>query len=209
MSSREDQSNSFLNSESLDENFFIAIVEKKLEISRDKFKLRLVFISSAAGKNDNFISVVYRAKINIELIENNQRQFVDVIIKAMLSTLPEIKEWSVFPREQFMYEGIIGEFENTWKERANETICFGPSCIKIETEPYEIIVLDDLKAEGYAMMNRKIGCDEIQTKLVLDKLARFHAASAVRYQKVGCLLNYLIFASYASIILGWHSKVLS
>lgn len=197
MSLRDDQSNSFLSSDTLDDNFFISVVERKLKISKEKFKLRLVFMSSAAGKNDNYISVVYRARINVELIENNQRQFVDVIIKAMLSNLPEIKAWSVFPREQFMYEGIIEKFEDIWRERANREIKFGPNCIKVETEPYEIIVLDDLKAEGYLMMNRKIGCNEIQVKLVLQKLAQFHAASAIRYQKVNFLsLTQLTLLSF-------------
>jgi hypothetical protein len=184
MSSREEQSDAFLSSEALSDDFFIDIVERKLKISREKFKLRLVFISPATGKNENYVSVVYRARINIELIESNQRQFVDVIIKALLSTLPELKEWSVFPRERFMYEEIIENFEKLLKEKAEEEIEFGPKCIKVETDPYEIIVLDDLKAEGYQMLNRKVGVDEIQAKLVLNKLAKFHAASAIRYQKV-------------------------
>lgn len=143
-----------------------------------------MFITPATGKNENCVAVVYRARINIELIETNQRQFVDVIVKAMLSTLPELKEWSVFPREIFVYEEIIKNFEEILREKAHEEIEFGPKCIKVETDPYEIIVLDDLKAEGFQMLNRKVGMDEIQAKLVLDKLAKFHAASALRYQKV-------------------------
>lgn len=177
MSSREAQSDAFLSSDALSDEFFIDIVERKLKISREKFKLRLVFISPATGKNENFIAVVYRAKINIELIESNQRQFVDVIVKALLSTVPELKEWSVFPRERFMYEEVIKKQEDYIKNFLNEEIEFGPKCIKVETDPYEIIVLDDLKSEGYEMLNRRIGVDEIQAKLVLEKLAKFHAAS--------------------------------
>jgi hypothetical protein len=45
-------------------------------------------------------------------------------------------------------------------------------------------VLDDLKASGYEMLDRKIGLNLQQTKLFLDKLAKFHAASAVCYRKV-------------------------
>lgn len=187
MSSRDEQSDAFLNSEALNDEFFIDIVERKLKISREAFKLRLVFISPATGKNENYVSVVYRARINIELIESNQRQFVDVIVKALLSTLPELKEWSVFPRERFMYEEIVESFEESLREKAKEEIEFGPKCVKVETDPYEIIVLDDLKADGYQMLNRKVGVDEIQAKLVLEKLAKFHAVSAVRYQKVSAV----------------------
>ena len=94
-----------------------------------------------------------------------------------------MKEFSVFPRERFMYEDIISSFEAIWWD-VGEEIKFGPRCIKVETDPYEILVFDDLKAEGYAMANRKVGLDLIQAKLVLNKLAKFHASSVIRFAKV-------------------------
>lgn len=184
MASRDEQSNSFLNSDTIGDDFFIGIVESKLSIKRDKFKLRLVLLSPATGKNENFMSVVYRAKIKIEILETKERQSVDVIIKALLTTLKEFKEFSVFPRERFIYENVLTSFENIWLEKAGEEIKFGPRSIKFETDPYEIIVLDDLKAEGYEMLDRKAGLNMEQSKLLLTKLAKFHAASAIRYQKV-------------------------
>lgn len=182
--SRDDQSEAFLNSDTLGDEFFCSIVERRLNIPRDSFKIRLVLLSPAIGKNENFVSVVYRAKIKIEILETHERQCVDVIIKALLTTLEEFKKFSVFPRERFLYEDIIKSFEKIWYERANETVQFGPACIKVETDPYEIIVMDDLKACGYQMLDRKVGLTAAQTKLALTKLAKFHAASAVRYQKV-------------------------
>lgn len=184
MTSRDDQSNSFLNSDTIGDEFFIGIVESKLKIKRYKFKLRLVLLSPAAGKNENFMSVVYRVKIKIEILESKERKSVDVIIKALLTTIKEMKEFSVFPRERFVYENVIQSFENIWMERASEKIKFGPRSIKFETDPYEIIVLDDLKAEGFQMLDRKAGLNMEQTKLLLTKLAKFHAASSIRYQKV-------------------------
>ena len=94
-----------------------------------------------------------------------------------------MKEFSVFTRERFMYENIIESFEAIWRD-AGEEIKFGPNCIKIETDPYEILVFDDLKAEGYVMENRKVGLNLEQTKIVLNKLAKFHASSAIRLVKV-------------------------
>lgn len=184
MCSRDELSDLFLNSDTVGDEFFIEIVERKLKTTRDKFKLRLVLLQPATGKNDNFASVVYRAKIKIELIENGERQTVNVIIKALLSTMEELKKFSVFPRERFIYEDVLLSFEKIWLERANEVVKFGPDCIKVETDPYEIIVLDDLKANGYEMLDRKIGFSLAETKLALSKLAKYHAASTVRYQKV-------------------------
>jgi hypothetical protein len=36
------------------------------------------------GKNENYASVVYRAKISIELIESKERKFVHVFMKVLL-----------------------------------------------------------------------------------------------------------------------------
>ena len=46
------------------------------------------------------------------------------------------------------------------------------------------MVLDDLKVNGYEMMGRKVGFNVDQTKFALTKLAKFHAASVVKYQTV-------------------------
>ncbi len=61
--------------------------------------------------------------------------------------------------------------------------------IKFETEPYEILVLDDLSGFGYMMKDRKMGIDLEHAKLVLSKLAKFHAASAIQYEKVSGQIN--------------------
>lgn len=193
MASTDEQSDIFLSSDAMNDEFFTDIVEKKLKISRDKFKLRLVLISPAAGKNENFVCVVYRAKVKIQLLETNEKVSVDFIIKALVSTLKEFKEFGVFPRERFMYENILKSFEDIWYERGKE-IQFAPKSIKFETDPYELIVMDDLKAMGYAMVDRKVGADFAQTKIMLSKLAKFHAASAIRYRKVSFItLSYQFF----------------
>jgi hypothetical protein len=186
MASRDAQSDNFLNSDAIDDEFFIDIVERKLKITRDKFKLRLVFIAPATGKNENYVSVVYRAKINVEILETGERKMVNVIIKALLTTVQQMKEFAVFEREILMYQDIIESFEKLWVDVTGEEkeVGFGPKCIKIASQPYEIIVLDDLKAEGFEMLNRKVGINLDQAKLALAKLAKFHAASAIRLEKV-------------------------
>ena len=68
MSSQNGESEAFLNSDTLDDDFFISIVENKLKINRDQFKLRLVLLSPATGANENYCSVLYRAKIKIQYV---------------------------------------------------------------------------------------------------------------------------------------------
>lgn len=68
MSSNNVDSELFLNSDTLDDEFFISIVENYLNINRDQFKLRLVLLSPATSANENFCSVLYRAKIKIQYV---------------------------------------------------------------------------------------------------------------------------------------------
>ncbi|KAG5675465.1 hypothetical protein PVAND_005367 [Polypedilum vanderplanki] len=191
MMSDDEKLNSFMSTEIVDEDFFNEIVENKLRITRDKFKLRLVYIVPATGKNENFASVVYRAKIGIEIIETGERQFLNVIIKALLTTIKELKEFGVFPRERFMYEEIIGSFEKILDEQAGMKISFGPQCLAVHSDPYEIIILEDLKAIGYEVMDRKVGVNLQQALMVMEKLAIFHSASAIKHQKDGIIKDFL------------------
>lgn len=174
----------FLSNEFINHEFFMEIAERKLDLCRNQFKLRLVVLEPTIGKSENFKSVVYRARLSIEINDTKVKHLVDVVIKAALTKLEMTQELAIFDRECLMYKDVIGSFEKLFQKRAGETVAFGPQLVKIFTEPIEMIVLEDLKADGYELFDRKIGLDLDQAKLVLTKLAKFHAASAVRYQKV-------------------------
>lgn len=180
--SKKDQAENFLNSEVVSDDFFISIVEKKLKVSRNDFKLRLVLLFPATGANENFTSVLLRAKI---LIEHNdgRKESIQAIIKALLEMSAEFKEFDVFARERRMYEGVISSFQKIW-EKVGVEVNFGPKIFKFETDPYEVLVLEDLKETGYVLTERKVGIDLKVAKLLLEKLAKFHAASAVRFETV-------------------------
>lgn len=185
-----DFSSDFFNSNTLNEKFFTEIVVKRLRISPEKFKIDIILIAPAIGVNENFLSKVFRAKIKISL-DNNDKSCVDIVFKVMQTSFDELEGWNVFAREEFIYENIIPSFEEIWRERAGEKVEFGPKFLKAEMNPYQIIVLDDLKANGYEMMDRKIGIDFEQSKLLLSLLAKFHAASAVYIQNVRIISSML------------------
>lgn len=185
MDPRDQLSEEFLNSEVTDDDFFISIVENKLKINRDSFKLGLVLISPAVGKNENFMSIVFRAKIKFLMlteVKGRQKQQIDVIIKVMSD--PGMKAYKIYPREKFIYEQILDKFETMWQTASGESIRFGPKSIKFLAEPYEVMVLDDLKVENFELVDRKVGLNVEQARLFLSKLAKFHAVSAACYQKV-------------------------
>ncbi|KAG5675467.1 hypothetical protein PVAND_005369 [Polypedilum vanderplanki] len=129
MEGHNDKLDKFLNSEIVDNDFFIDIVECKLKIKQDEFKLRLVFITT--GKNENYASIVYRAKICIEIIESKGRKFIDVIIKALLIEVEILEVLSIFESEIFVYENVIENLEKIYTYSTNENIKFGPQCLKV------------------------------------------------------------------------------
>lgn len=181
----------FLNSDTISDEFFIDIVSKKLNIPRDQIKLRLVLLSPAIGKGENYYAALYRAKIKIEVIDSQERKSIDVIIKAVITINQEAESFTISPRERIVYVDVLESLEKIWRDRTGEGVRFSPRCIKFETDPYNILVLDDLKVEDYEMLNRKVGLDKPHTEMLLSRLARFHAASAVRFQEDGIVNQQL------------------
>lgn len=165
--------------------FSIDIVEKHLNISRENFTINSSKMTSATEQN--FISDVYRLEFEVE-IHGDGNRIISVIMKVSENVTNEIKQLSVFAREQLVYDDMIISFENIWTE-IGKKILFSPKCYKVTKIPYEMIVLEDLKADGYEMASKQLGLNLQQTKVVLSKLAKLHAASAVRYVKVCTQLN--------------------
>lgn len=58
------------------------------------------------------------------------------------------------------------------------------SCYFCARDPREIYVLEDLNDVDYRSVNRYVGLDFEETKVVLEKLAIFHAASMKYIEKV-------------------------
>lgn len=178
----EKQLDSFLNSEALSDEFFIEIVKNKLGKSRDEFRLRLVALSPATRKNENFVSAVFRVKIKIEILESASLSSIDVIMKVLFREEGTVKLLDVFQRERLFYEDILGALEEIWS-REGEEIQIAPKLLKVETEPFKFLVLEDL-SESFEVIDRKLGFNLEQSRLVLRKLAKFHAAGAVYHQQV-------------------------
>lgn len=194
MTAREKEFEAFLDCDVICDEFFDEIVENNLKIARNKFQRKLVLIRSAAGDNDNYNSILCRVKIKVKLLESNENVSVNVILKASLKSAKEFTDkFGYFTRERLMYEDLLKSFESMWQECANEAIKFAPQSFKFVKDPYDIIVLEDLKASHYEMLDRKVGCTLPEAKLLLSKLAKFHAASAVRYRKVNVVLSLGVY----------------
>ena len=118
--------------------------------------------------------------------------------------MPELKQFSVFIKEARAYNVIIPAAEEIWKTRANEDIKFGPECYKIYSEGADdVMVLEDISFDNaYQVVDRHKGLNFEQSKILLNKLAKYHAASAtylqlviIRHKKVELKIieNFILF----------------
>lgn len=98
---------------------------------------------------------------------------------------------NVFTTETIMYQEVLPELEQLYKE-AGSNIIFAPKSYNIPTEhPY--ILLEDLKPKGFKNVNRLEGLNIEQTEAVLTVLAQWHAASAVHVTLTGKYKQFTTF----------------
>lgn len=96
-----------------------------------------------------------------------------------------IASWKIFDKEKLTYSSYIPEFEQMFMDH-NKQLAFGPKYYQ-PTNPAsaELVILEDLGNRSFKNVNRQKGFDMAHTKAALDKLAQFHAASAVRFELKG------------------------
>ncbi|XP_052837786.1 uncharacterized protein LOC128253436 [Drosophila gunungcola] len=143
-------------------------------------------LEPSAGKGENYTSLLLRANFELELDDGSLGS-----ISYMVKLLPNsenrdnVAMWKVFDKERTTYGEYIPEFEQMYKEAGKE-ITFGPRYYESKNAlEEELIVLEDLKKRGFINVNRHNGLDMLHTEATLEKLAQFHAASAVRFELKG------------------------
>ncbi|XP_053691222.1 uncharacterized protein LOC128739750 [Sabethes cyaneus] len=166
----------------LNEAFFEDIFVDKLQLEQGKFKVKIKSIVATGGAGENYTSKLYRADVDAEC-EDGSSKTLKLLLKAMI-TNPGLKAFSVFIKEKFAYEQLLPKLEQLWAANG-ESVSFGPRCWKTVDGDVEIIALDDLCAKGYKVANRQVGADWDHARILLAKLAKFHAAGAVDYRKNG------------------------
>ena len=97
-----------------------------------------------------------------------------------MNSLEEYETIYMMMPKKFQFEFLLLYAEKRERKRERNYGKISPGDEKI----------DDLKAIGYEMLDKKVGLTLTQTKLALSKLAKFHAASSIRHQKV------IIFCSH-------------
>ncbi|XP_055643723.1 uncharacterized protein LOC129779952 isoform X2 [Toxorhynchites rutilus septentrionalis] len=107
--------------------------------------------------------------------ENPSEKIVTFVAKMKLSDGRHVDE--VFQKELSVYESVLPNAATIQKPR--NTVELAPCLIASSSEPFNFMILEDITMRGYCVENQELGLNIQQSKMAIEKLAFFHAASAV------------------------------
>lgn len=144
-------------------------------------------ISPGTKPGDGFLSSIYRVTVKTasssEIVLMMKTQIEDPEAAAATVGL------DAFPKEVLAYKVLLPDFQRLWLEHSGSSISFGPKCFfATADEPLPMIVMEDLRPQGYVVRDKKVGFNLQEMKTIFATTARFHACSVKRFEEVRVLL---------------------
>ncbi|XP_020811425.1 uncharacterized protein LOC110186561 [Drosophila serrata] len=169
----------------INEAYFKRLLKREFREFRRILNLSII---PATPPGETYTSLLMRIVIDIEMKDGFSQQ-KSYIVKTMLDDVRGnggfVNTLNIFPKEKMMYETIIPQLEQLYEE-AGLMVKFAPKCHWAEELNGRIcLVQEDLRTKKYGNISRLKGFDMAQMHRVLEKLAEFHAASAVWRQRNG------------------------
>lgn len=131
-------------------------------------------------KGDNYACVV--SSVRASYTEGKEGGEVVYVVKLNpCRNLESFREFThtIFEKECRFYLSLVPEL-NRMLEGAGQTLLRVPRCYHGTLEnDREMIFLEDLRPKGFKMFDRKKGLDVAHATLILQELARLHAASVL------------------------------
>ena len=153
-------------------------VEKVLKTDKgDTTELLSFQIKAFTQKGDNYSAVV--TSIVVKYKTENEPATVTYVAKINPCKSEELDTMNqlVFKKECSFYSEIL-PLLNSELERVGEANLRIPRCFHcITTKGKEVIYLENLRQNGFKMVDRKKGMDAEHTHMILKEVARLHGAS--------------------------------
>ncbi|XP_037949823.1 uncharacterized protein LOC119680883 [Teleopsis dalmanni] len=165
-------------------DYFTNILEK----DEPNYKKVIKFTPTAAiPPGENFTSIMLRVHIDLEMKDGSKKRKT-YVLKTQLDDEKggsDIKKMSLFPKEMEMYRTYLPAFEELY-EAAGWQVQLSPKCIFTELNDGRInFVFEDLQTKNFKNINRLKGCNMGEMRRILQKLAEYHAASAIYAEQHG------------------------
>ncbi|XP_055609007.1 uncharacterized protein LOC129756354 [Uranotaenia lowii] len=187
-----------------DAMFYEDIVAAELNLTPDKFRILMVTSSPASKEPDGYMSLLYRVTVSVQVNGDEESSPRELRFIAKVESDgyfgSEVQNlMQTFPKEIEMYSKIIPAFEQLW---AGDKVKFGPRSFKSVGKPNgSVIIMEDLREAGYLMKPCADGMTLGECRIVLEKLARFHAASVAYYEKNGAYTDPFKDGMYADCLI--------
>ncbi|XP_049834458.1 uncharacterized protein LOC126278399 [Schistocerca gregaria] len=170
---------------------------KESDASRD-LKVASVAVQRAVATGDNYLSDVYRMTVELEHDASPHGSSRSLIIKCLPAgevMRKLVQEIQAFEHETRMFCETIPAMSHILEKAApGKYTQLSAKCFASGKQPVSYLVLEDLKDRGFSLAKRCSGLDLAHSKLVVRKLAEFHAASVKLFdQDPSALDNYLVF----------------
>ncbi|XP_037931998.1 uncharacterized protein LOC119666791 [Teleopsis dalmanni] len=178
----------------LDLKFFEDVIENALRQST--FKIHKIHFSMGSKTGENYCSEIYRVQITYSGNNYEKLKNLSLIIKSMLQTEATdfLIDLDVYIKEKVMYRDILPRLEMLLPDGAK----FGARLYFSLKEPIKTLVFEDLCDKGFEVASRESGLDVAHARLVLQKLAQFHATSMVLAKKV---VQFAFFTAMGQFVL--------
>uniref|UniRef100_A0A3F2YWK6 CHK domain-containing protein n=1 Tax=Anopheles epiroticus TaxID=199890 RepID=A0A3F2YWK6_9DIPT len=181
----------------IDREYFTRVLETYLhaDVTVQRYEL-----AAGCPGGQNFMSAIVRATVHYTLASAKPEgppETVSLIVKTKLSN-PELAEGAdqlnVFGIEKNVYGAVLKAVRELLTSFGDCTQ-FAPRFIY---EDEHALVLEDLAAKGYRQPDRRARLDQPHMRLIVQKLAKFHAATAVLGRKNRDLFNELGSSSFST-----------
>uniref|UniRef100_T1PAV2 Ecdysteroid kinase n=1 Tax=Musca domestica TaxID=7370 RepID=T1PAV2_MUSDO len=162
------------------------LFEGALKEVESEFKEIVDFKAKGAlAPGENYCTIMLKADFIIKLKDESTKP-LSFMLKVGHDTdlFREMMEGhNIFGAETGMYREVVPELEKIYSD-AGVNVKFGAKSYTLATDQ-SYILLENLKEKGFRNANRLDGLDMEHTKCVLEKMAQWHAASAVRAASKG------------------------
>ncbi|KAH8359448.1 hypothetical protein KR093_006786 [Drosophila rubida] len=166
-----------------------------LKAEKSDFKNIQTFrVQKATEAGDNYSSIMLSVDIKYITVSGGKSSiaFMLKVPPAGENSKTILDMMATFKKEIAMYYDVIPQLEQLYQQ-AGEPVIFGPKSYTFQNKPKaDHILLENLRPAGYKNADRLKGLNENETKHVLAKLAKLHAASAQLYVTKGLYTDCLV-----------------
>ncbi|XP_059620966.1 uncharacterized protein LOC132264697 [Phlebotomus argentipes] len=143
-------------------------------------KVKSLKTADVTGKGEHYASVMWRAAVEVITTKSPSSEKRSYVVKSVYEDPAKSQmfaSYGIYQREIEMYEKVSVEIEKVLKSVGDNTQLF-PKAIHHDYKN-EVLIFEDLALRGFRNVDRRLRLDFAQAKMVMEKLAKMHAASVI------------------------------